>query len=135
MKLLLTSCEILHRLCQSPKSRADVPSRTSVQHVSPQMGQGQGEWASRGDVGSGLFADYNFEGSWECGYINAHVQIARQTREAWRTLRILLSMQALQVRSLVGELRSHTPRSQKTQNTKQKQYCNKFNKDFKNGPH
>ena len=21
------------------------------------------------------------------------------------------------------------------QNTKQKQYCNKFNKDFKNGPH
>ena len=24
---------------------------------------------------------------------------------------------------------------QKTQNIKQKQYCNKFNKDFKNGPH
>ena len=23
----------------------------------------------------------------------------------------------------------------KNQNTKQKQYCNKFNKDFKNGPH
>ena len=23
----------------------------------------------------------------------------------------------------------------KTQNTKQRQYCNKFNKDFKNGPH
>ena len=23
----------------------------------------------------------------------------------------------------------------KTQNIKQKQYCNKFNKDFKNGPH
>ena len=94
MKLLLTSCEILHRLCQSPKSRADVPSRTSVQHVSPQMGQGQVEWASRGDVGSGLFADYNFEGSWECGYINAHMQIARQTREAWRTLRILLQCRA-----------------------------------------
>ena len=24
---------------------------------------------------------------------------------------------------------------QKNQNTKQKQYCNKFNRDFKNGPH
>ena len=30
-----------------------------------------------------------------------------------------------------------TPHSSgpKNQNTKQKQYCNKFNKDFKNGPH
>ena len=27
------------------------------------------------------------------------------------------------------------PLSQKNQNIKQKQYCNKFNKDFKNGPH
>ena len=99
------------------------------------MGQGQVEWASGGDVGSGLFADYNFEGSWKCGYINAHMQIARQTREAWRTLRILLPMQGLQVRSLVGELRSHMPQSQKNQNMKQKQYCNKFNKDFANRPH
>ena len=30
-----------------------------------------------------------------------------------------------------GELRSHMVRGQKI---KQKQYCNKFNKDFKNGP-
>ena len=28
----------------------------------------------------------------------------------------------------------HASRS-KNQNIKQKQYCNKFNKDFKNGPH
>ena len=49
-------------------------------------------------------------------------------------LRLRLPMQGVQVRSLVGELRSHVPHSQKTK-TKQKQYCNKFNKDFKNGPH
>ena len=41
-------------------------------------------------------------------------------------------MQGVRVRSLVGELRSHMPRGQK--NIKQKQYCNKFSKDFKNGP-
>ena len=39
------------------------------------------------------------------------------------------------VRSLVSELRSHMHYSQKKQNVKQKQYCNKFNKDFKNGTH
>ena len=33
------------------------------------------------------------------------------------------------------ELRSHVPRGQKNHNIKRKQYCNKFNKDFKNGPH
>ena len=43
-------------------------------------------------------------------------------------------MQGAQVRSLVRELRSHIPPGQKNQNVKQKQYCNKFNKDFKNGP-
>ena len=41
----------------------------------------------------------------------------------------------MQVRSLVRDLRSHLPCSQKKQNMKQKKYCNKFNKDFKNGPH
>ena len=40
----------------------------------------------------------------------------------------------VRVRSLVGELKSHASRP-KNQNVKQKQYCNKFNKDFKNGPH
>ena len=33
------------------------------------------------------------------------------------------------------ELRSLMPRSQNNQNIKQKQYYDKFNKDFKNGPH
>ena len=41
-----------------------------------------------------------------------------------------LPMQGMQVRSLVGELRSHVPRGQKAKTLKQKQYCNKFNKDF-----
>ena len=27
------------------------------------------------------------------------------------------------------------PNGQKNQKVKQKQYCNEFNKDFKNGPH
>ena len=49
-------------------------------------------------------------------------------------LRLRLPMQGVQLRSLVGELRFHMPHGQKTQNIKQKQYCNKFNKDFKNGP-
>ena len=42
-------------------------------------------------------------------------------------------MQGMPVQSLVKELRSHMPRGQK--NRKQKQYSNKFNKDFKNGPY
>ena len=37
--------------------------------------------------------------------------------------------------SLVSKLRSHMPCGQKSQNIKQKQHCNKFNKDLKNGPH
>ena len=41
----------------------------------------------------------------------------------------------VQIQSLVGELRFHMPYSQRKQNVKQKPYCNKFNKDFKNGPH
>ena len=35
----------------------------------------------------------------------------------------------------VRKLRSHSALGPKNQNTKQKQYCNEFNKDFKNGPH
>ena len=44
-------------------------------------------------------------------------------------------MHGVQVPFLAGELRSHMPHGQKNQNTKQKQYCNKFNKGFKDGPH
>ena len=43
-------------------------------------------------------------------------------------------MQGLGVQSLVGELRSHMSCGQKTKQ-KQKQYCNKFNKDFKSDPY
>ena len=33
------------------------------------------------------------------------------------------------------ELRSHNPQGQRKETIEQKQYCNKFKKDFKNGPH
>ena len=39
------------------------------------------------------------------------------------------NLQGVWVQSLVGELRSHMPWGQKNQNIKQKQYCNKFNKE------
>ena len=48
----------------------------------------------------------------------------------WLTLQ--LPKQEPRVRSLVGDVRPHMPQSQKPN---QKQYCNKFSKDFKNGPH
>ena len=50
-------------------------------------------------------------------------------------LRLVFPMQRVQVQSLVGKLRSHTSCSSKIQSIKQKQYCNKFDKDFKNAPH
>ena len=50
-------------------------------------------------------------------------------------VKTLLSMLWVQVGSLVGKLRSHMPHGQKNQSIKQKQYCNKLNKNFKNGPH
>ena len=52
---------------------------------------------------------------------------------AVQLLWLCFPMQRVWVWSLVGELGSHMPHSQnKTkQNIKQKQYCNKLNKDFK----
>ena len=44
-------------------------------------------------------------------------------------LRLSLPLQGVQVRSLVGELRSHMPCE--NENINQNQYCNKFNKDLK----
>jgi len=44
----------------------------------------------------------------------------------------------VQVQSVVRELRSYMPlhtHTRKTQNIKQKQYCNKFNNSFENGRH
>ena len=49
-------------------------------------------------------------------------------------LNLCLPLQGVQVSSLVVELRSHMPCAKKNK-TKEKQYCNKFNKDCKNGPH
>ena len=43
-------------------------------------------------------------------------------------------MKGVHVSSLAGELRPDMPWGQ-NQNIKQKQYCNKFNKDFTNGSH
>ena len=43
-----------------------------------------------------------------------------------------LTVQGMWVQSLMGELRSHVS---KKPNRKQKQKYNKFNKDFKTGPH
>ena len=57
------------------------------------------------------------------------------TSLAVQWLRLHLPMQGVQVRSLVGKLRFHMRCGQKTKNIKQKQYCNIFNKDFKDGPH
>ena len=41
-------------------------------------------------------------------------------------------MKGVWVQSLVREIRSHMPCGQRKENIKQKQYCKKFNKDFKN---
>ena len=47
-------------------------------------------------------------------------------------LRLNLPMRAIQVQSLAKIPHALCPINQ---NIKEKQYCNKFNKDFKNGPH
>ena len=47
-------------------------------------------------------------------------------------------MQGVWIPSLVVEVRSHVPCDtppQKKKPKEEKQYCDKFNKDFKNGPH
>ena len=49
-------------------------------------------------------------------------------------LTLCLPMQWVQVQSLVGETEIPGLTAEK-QNIKQKQYCNRFNKDFRNGPH
>ena len=61
----------------------------------------------------------------------------------WSRLHLLI--QGLWVQPLVKDLKSHIPQGQKKpnkqtkkkqqKNIKQKQYCNKFNTDFKNGPY
>ena len=45
------------------------------------------------------------------------------------------SKQGIWVQYLVGKQKSHMTYGPQIQNIKQKQSCDKFNKDFKNGPH
>ena len=52
-----------------------------------------------------------------------------------RWLRLHFPIPGVQVCFLIREVRSHMPWQPKRQNLKQKQYYNKFNKNFKNGPH
>ena len=49
--------------------------------------------------------------------------------------RLHLPTQVVWVQSLLGELRPQMPHGQENQNIEQKQYCNRFNKNFKNGSH
>ena len=65
-----------------------------------------------------------------------HLIVLLKMGEFWTSLavqwlRLRLPVQGVWVRSLVRELRSHG----KIKHIKQKQYYNKFNKDFKSGPH
>ena len=72
-----------------------------------------------------------------CMHTHPPSKAAKHTRiKHW--LRLHFPMQKVQVQSLVGELRATVPQCQKTKTLKkkkQKQYCNKFNKDLKNDPH
>ena len=51
-----------------------------------------------------------------------------------QSLKTLPPIKGVQIQSLGGAKIPHASQP-KNQNTKQKQYCNKFNKDFENGPH
>ena len=44
-------------------------------------------------------------------------------------------MEGVQVQSMVRELRVTCQMAKIPEHKQQKQYCNKLNKDFKNGPH
>ena len=44
---------------------------------------------------------------------------------------VVKTIQGVKVPFLAGQLRSHMPHGQKNRHEQQKQYCNKFNKDFK----
>ena len=59
----------------------------------------------------------------------------RGTSLAVQWLRLHLPVQGVRVRSLVRERRFPHASRPKNQNMKQKQYCNKFNKDFKKMVH
>ena len=62
-----------------------------------------------------------------------HNLVTEELQLVVQWIRLHLPMQGVWVRSLVRKLRFHMPRDPKNQMIKQKQYCNKFNKDVKNG--
>ena len=62
-----------------------------------------------------------------------HNLVTEELQLVVQWIRLRLPVQGLWVRSLVRKLRFHMPRDPKNQMIKQKQYCNKFNKDVKNG--
>ena len=69
-----------------------------------------------------------------CWLKSLHGEIKKCTRGtslAVQWLGLCLPMLRVRVWSLVGKLRS----KKKKKHKQQKQYCNKFNKDFTNGPH
>ena len=57
------------------------------------------------------------------------LKIITGTSRVVQRLKHYLPMQGEQVQFLVGEVRPHTPYSQKNENMEQKQYCNQYNKD------
>ena len=59
-----------------------------------------------------------------------HVRKHVRTSLAAQWLRVHLPGQGVRVQSLVRKLRPHMPQGQNNLYVKQKQYCNKFNKDF-----
>ena len=69
-----------------------------------------------------------------CRFLNVRI-VHLGTSLVVQWLRLYFPRQGVWVRSLIGELRSHMLQGQKINTVKQKQSYNKFNKDFKNGPH
>ena len=68
--------------------------------------------------------------------IVSRIKTMSETSLVVQWLKLCLPMQGVPVQSLVKGLRYHMPhRAEKKQNIKKRQYCSKFNKDFKNGPH
>ena len=65
---------------------------------------------------------------------NIILKIKRRTSMVVQWLRLSLPMQRVRGQSLVRELGSHMPHSQRTR-TQNKRYCDKFNKNLRNDPH
>ena len=94
--------------------------------------QGPMSWG-RGEGGGSHFI---WTEEWQCFRKLAHNHKGRmclksntsETSLVVQWLRLGLLMQGAWVQSLVGELRSYMPYSQK--NIREKEYCNKFNKDL-----